>query len=384
MNPVKIIRIQSRICIGGPAIHTELLSLQLVPKGYETLLVGGAVDASEKNAADKIRQRGIHLQLIAAMGRNLSLINDVRSGWQLYRLFRREKPQIVHTHTAKAGAVGRVAAWLARVPIIVHTFHGHIFHHYFGPKKTRFFILLERLLAKISDHIIVISQRQYEDIVNHYHVSPPEKTSIIPLGFDLTAFFSIQKKQIHRKKLGLKNSDFLAAIIGRMVPIKNIQMALDVVIELKRQHFPFHLCLVGDGNLRDSLEKYAQEHAITAQVHFMGWQENMPEIYSGIDLLLLTSNNEGTPVTIIEAQACQVPVIATAVGGVPDIIIPEKTGWLVPAGATAAMTERILQIAAHPDACREITTAARKAVASRFHYTRLIQKIDELYRNLLT
>ncbi|MCK5740255.1 glycosyltransferase, partial [bacterium] len=144
------------------------------------------------------------------------------------------------------------------------------------------------------------------------------------------------------------------------------------------------LCLVGDGELRNSLETYAREHGIASQLHFLGWQENMPEIYGGIDLLLLTSNNEGTPVAIIEAQASLVPVIATAVGGVLDLITPDNNGWLVAAGDAVAMAEKILHIAAHPEVSRKITAAARNGVISRFQYTDLIQKIDDLYRDLLS
>jgi glycosyltransferase involved in cell wall biosynthesis len=266
---VKILRIQSRICIGGPAIHTEILSKYLNAEKYETILVGGALNNGEVSRIAELRQKGIHVQLIPEMGREISPLRDLFTIFKLYRLMQQEAPDIVHTHTAKAGAAGRIAACLARVPVIVHTFHGHVFHDYFGKLRTTLFIWLERILGTLTSSIITISPRQRFDIVEKYKIARPTKVKVIQLGFELERFLLLQKNVLLKNDLGLTQDEILIGIVGRLVPIKNHKMMLRVLEQLRQNGIKGHLCIVGDGELRNELELLAKEWRIQKYVHFL-------------------------------------------------------------------------------------------------------------------
>ena len=323
---IKILRIQSRICIGGPAIHTALLSKYL-PDDYETVLVGGAVEEGEFCKFDELKDDGINIRIINEMQRSANPWNDVMSVWKLYRLIKQEKPDIVHTHTAKAGAVGRAAAILAGVPLIFHTFHGHTFEHYFSRWVTAIFIGIEKLLAKFSTEIIAISPKQKTDLTQKFKIVTHSRCRVIRLGFELQPFAQLHKNGHLKNELGLSGDVFLIGIIGRLVPIKNHILALRILKALLQQEKRFHLCIVGDGPERSRLENATRELGITEHVHFTGWKEDVAHIYSGIETLLLTSLNEGTPVTLIEAMAARAPVVSTKVGGVPDLIHQHNRGF---------------------------------------------------------
>ncbi len=377
---LKIIRIQSRICIGGPSIHSEILSKYLDPERFETILIGGALDDGEKGRVEDLRRQSIQITTIAEMGREISLWSDIKALMKLYQIIHREKPDIVHTHTAKAGAIGRIAAWLAGVPVIIHTFHGHVFHHYFGKLKTWLFIQFERWLAKITTCIIVISRSQKYDIVTKFRITNKKKVITIPLGLELERFLLINKDTFHLKnEFGISRNEFLIGIVGRIVPIKNHELLLKVIKLLREQQFPVHLCIVGDGELRNELIQSAREKNILNYTHFTGWRLDMENIYSGMDLLALSSLNEGTPVAIIEAMASQVPVVATAVGGVPDLISDCETGFLSAPNDANDLAEKIRQILVNPEMTTKIIKKARKSVEKNYHYRRLIKDIQNLY-----
>ncbi len=381
---IKIIRIQSRICIGGPSIHSEILSKYLDPERFDTILLGGALDEGEKSRVADLKRKAIQIRTIGEMGREISLWSDLKALIKLYRIIRQEKPDIVHTHTAKAGAVGRIAAWLAGVPIIIHTFHGHVFHHYFGRLKTRLFIQFERWLAKITTCIIVISRSQKYDIVTRFRISPEKKVVTIPLGLELERFLLINKDNFDLKnELNIPKKEFLVGIVGRIVPIKNHELLLKAIKLLRDQQFPVHLCIVGDGELREQLTKSAREKNIFEFVHFVGWRLDMEKIYSGMDLLALSSLNEGTPVAIIEAMASQVPVVATAVGGVPDLITDGVTGLLSISNDAKDLAEKIKQILTDSEMKQKILKNARKLVERKYHYRRLIDDIQNFYEKLI-
>jgi len=382
-SKIRVLRIQSRICVGGPAIHTELLSKYLDNKRFDTILVGGALEAGEKSRIPLLREQGISVTTIPEMGRELSFWRDLRAIIKLYRLIKQEKPDIVHTHTAKAGAVGRLAAWLARVPVIVHTFHGHVFRGYFGFLKTKFFILMERLLAKISSQIVVISPAQFKDMVEIFKIAPGNKTRIIPLGFELERFLSLRKNNSLREWLNLPEKSFLLGIIGRLVPIKNHEMALQAVNRLRQTGVPAHLCVVGDGELRAKLERHVHQNGLGAFVHFLGWRLDIENIYAGIDALLLTSQNEGTPVAIIEAMASGVPVVATNGGGVGDLIQDQITGMLSPPNDYDSLVTKIRQIFESNPLRERLTVNAKSFVSGIYAYKRLVTDIETLYFSLL-
>lgn len=381
---IKIIRIQSRICIGGPSIHSEILSKYLNPERFNTILIGGALDEGEKGRVEELKRKSIQIRIIEEMGREISLWSDFKALVKLYRIIRQEKPDIVHTHTAKAGAIGRLASWLAGVPIIIHTFHGHVFHHYFGKIKTRFFIQFERWLSIITTRIIVISDSQKYDIVTKFRIAPEKKVITIPLGLELERFLLINNDNFDLKnELTIPKQEFLVSIIGRIVPIKNHELLLKAIKLLRDQQFPVHLCVVGDGELRNQLIASARDKNILKYVHFTGWRLDMEKIYSGIDLLALSSFNEGTPVAIIEAMASQVPVVATAVGGVPDLIVHGETGLLSASNDANDFAEKIKQILMNPELKFQIIQKARKSVEQKYHYKRLINDIQKFYEKLI-
>ncbi len=320
-NKFRIMRVQSRIVVGGPALHTILLSRALNNDRFQTVLVGGANKSSEKSLVKAARNQNIRCFIIPEMAREIHFYDDIISFIKLYRLIKRVKPDIFHSHTSKGGAIGRLAAYLAGVPIIFHTFHGHIFEGYFGRTKSIVFIWLEKLLARISTNIIVISESQKKDIVKKYRINSNHKTKLIPLGFEWSGFFHEDKNVNFRKQFNLPENKFLIGSIGRIVPIKDHALFIKIAHQLIQKHpSKFHFVIIGDGELREEMETDLELKGIRNYFTFTGWWNTNVNIYQNLDLLLLTSQNEGTPVAVIEALASGTPVIASAVGGVLDVM----------------------------------------------------------------
>jgi glycosyltransferase involved in cell wall biosynthesis len=380
---IKILQVQSRICIGGPAIHTEVLCKYINPDRFESILVGGALEKGEQSRIEVLKQQGIRVELMQKMGRKLSVFNDLYSLYRLYRFIRKERPQIVNTHTAKAGAVGRIAAWLARVPVIIHTFHGHVFYGYFNKWKTLFYRLPERFLARISTQIIVISPSQYEDIVFKFKIAPAHKVTLMSLGIELERFLKIKKDDVLKKELNLKPHSYLLTIIGRMVPVKNHVMSLQVLKKLIAEKLPVHLCMVGHGELFDEIQQKTKELNLQEYVHFAGWSLDIEKIYAGVDALLLTSLNEGTPITLIEAMAAGVPVVATAVGGVSDVVTDGESGYLCKVNNVDEMVLKTKNVLFDPDHTHQLIENAKMNVRKQFSYQRLITDIEEFYSGFI-
>jgi glycosyltransferase involved in cell wall biosynthesis len=377
----KVVRLIARLNIGGPAIHTVLLSRDLDPERFETVLIAGVEASGEGSMRDWALEQGVNPILIPELGREIRPFSDFKVLVTLYRFFRREKPDIVHTHTAKAGFVGRLAARLAGVPVVVHTFHGHVFHSYFGPFKTRSFIFLERLLAHLTDRIVTISCRQgYE--IERYGIASPDKIVIILLGFDLGPFLNCDA--LHgrlRNELALAEEVKLVGIVARLTQIKNHDLFLEAAALVYRRCHSVNFLIVGDGELRVALERQTNDLGLNQVVHFLGWREDLSHIYADLDLVVLTSHNEGTPVTLIEAQASARPVVATAVGGVPDIVIDGQTGLLVPPDDASALAEAMLAVLRTDSA--SMGQAGRQLVAEKFAIARLVHDIESLYDDLI-
>ena len=381
-KPIKIIRIQSRICIGGPAIHTDILS-RYMPENYQTILIGGAIEPGESCKYDELKSHGVDVRIVSYMKRKLSFLNDIKSFFRLYQIIKTEKPDIVHTHTAKAGAVGRIAAFWAGVPVIVHTFHGHTFKHYFGKLKTLYFILVEKVLGLITSQIITISPLQQRDIVDVYKIAPARKVTLIPNGFELDKFFYNHRNGVLKKALDLDKSSYVIGIVGRIVPIKNHFMALDVLKQLLEESDQFHLLVVGDGEDRKKIEKYAEKLGVEKNVRFMGWVNNIENVYEGLDVVILTSWSEGTPVAIIEALASRVPVVTTNVGGIMDILPDAYKKLTCEPGEPAEMTRQIKKLIFDKAVGKNDIESAYQLAKTHFSYKRLIKDMDVLYRQLL-
>jgi glycosyltransferase involved in cell wall biosynthesis len=333
---MKIVRVIARLNVGGPAKHVVWLSKLPVEK-YETLLVAGTVPPGEDDMGYFATEMGVSPVFIPEMSREISF-KDALTIWKLYQLFRREQPDVVHTHTAKAGTVGRVAGffyrWLTpnalrgrpRSCRFVHTYHGHIFHSYYGPMKTRAFVSIERALAKlITDRIVVLSQQQRREINEEFRVGRAEQFAIVPLGLDLEVFSKwSERAQTFRDELGLTADDFLVGIVGRLTEIKNHDLFLRAAALFKKEFAKpgvrVRFVVVGDGALRNTLEQRAAALGLADDVIFTGSRRDLEDVYPAMDVVALTSHNEGTPLTLIEAMANARPVIATAVGGVVDLL----------------------------------------------------------------
>jgi glycosyltransferase involved in cell wall biosynthesis len=303
-------------------------------------------------------------------------------------LIRRERPEILHTHTAKAGTVGRVAALLAgraRPPIVVHTFHGHVLRGYFGPVRSRFFRLLERWLARHTTTLIAVSPQVRDDLVA-LGVAAPAKFTVVRLGIELDERVSAEAngREETRRYLGIPPDRFAVGWVGRMTAVKRTDDVLDGFKRLRARGVDATLCLVGDGPDRAGLERRAHELGIIKDTLFLGYQEDVGPLYAAFDALVLPSGNEGTPVSVIEALAAGTPVVATRVGGVPDIVRDGEDGFLVEPGESEAFAERLAELARDAALRERLGAAGRARVLPRYAVERLVDDIDRLYRALLS
>ena len=339
---MKILRIIARLNVGGPARHVVWLTQGLKPEGYETLLVAGVVPPGEDDMSYIAAAAGVQPFTLPEMSREIS-VKDAVTIWKLFRLMRRERPDIVHTHTAKAGTVGRVAGlmyrWLTPAALVgqprscsfVHTYHGHVFHSYYGRLKTRLFLGIERFLARLAtDRIIVVSEQQRREINEVFRVGRREQFAVIPLGIDMSIFALWQSGQTRlRAELNADDDQVLVGIVGRLTEIKNHRLLLQAAALLKKNTAAkVRFVIIGDGNLRNDLEEQAKSLGLREDVVFLGTRNDPEDFYPALDILALTSLNEGTPLTLIEAMANARPVIATSVGGVVDLlgaVIPRDT-----------------------------------------------------------
>lgn len=381
---VKILRIITRLNVGGSSIHTILLSAYLNSDRFETILVKGREGDCEGNMQDLLRKKNICPIIIPELGREISLMKDWITFKKLFKLICKEKPDIVHTHTAKAGFLGRVAAKLAGVPIIIHTFHGHLFHSYFGYFKTKLFIFTERFLTSFSTKLIAVSENIKKDIVKKYRICNPSKIIFIPLGLELDQFLNLQgEKGNLRKELHLSEETPLIGIVARLVPIKGHQYFLETTKEVNKIYPMAKFLIVGDGELREQLENLAKQLGVRENVIFCGFRKDLTRIYADLDIVVLSSLNEGLPVTVIEALASAKPVVATNVGGTGDLIEDKITGLLVPPRNSKALAEGILYLLNNPEESIRMGKNGQRKVYPALNYTRLVRDIERLYIELL-
>jgi glycosyltransferase involved in cell wall biosynthesis len=374
----------ARLNIGGPAIHVINLTTGLDPARFESVLVTGLENPGEGSLLDLAVERGIQPVVIPEIVAEATLKpRDLKALVALYRLLRRERPHIVHTHTAKAGFVGRLAAWLVGVPVVVHTYHGHVLHSYYSPRKTWLLRRMERVLGSLTDRIIAVSEQVKRDLVD-YRVANPEKIGIIALGFELKPFLDgAVHRGSFRRELGVSNGAPLVGIVGRIFPIKNHRLFLDAAARIAAEEKAARFVVVGDGALRRQMEEHANGLGIADRVIFTGWRRDLPRIYADLDVLVVSSNNEGTPVSAIEAMASGCPVVATRVGGLPDLIDDGETGYLVPREDAHALGAAVMGLLRNHETARRIGETARARVAERFTTERLAADMERLYSDLL-
>jgi glycosyltransferase involved in cell wall biosynthesis len=388
---MKIVRIIARLNVGGPAIHVILLTHEFCKRGYESLLVAGPVPETEGNMEYYASKWNVPLIRVPELVRPLSLKNDWVAFWKIFRLLRRERPDIVHTHTAKAGTLGRAAAVLARTPIILHTFHGNIFDGYFSPAKTRLFLFIERLLARFTDRIISVSKAQSEELIHRYKIAQPNKLEIVRLGIDLDAFQGMEVSDVSQTE-DQGNRPLVIGWVGRFTEIKDPLFFVDFAAAMKSSGTPAKFVMIGDGHLRQAIEARISEYGLQTHFTLSGWQQEMAGIYSRIDLMVLTSLNEGTPVTMIEAMAASRPFVAFDVGGMPDLMTgtPQKyegfdifdNGILVGPRDIGTFVRAVSLLSQDPERRVRMGQVGRAFAFENFSKEHLVQDLEALYKKL--
>ena len=385
----KILRIINRFNLGGPTYNAAYLTKYLEPD-YETLLIGGQHDESEKSSMHILDNLGLKPIIIPEMQRSLNPYKDQIAFKKIQNIIKEFKPDIVHTHAAKAGALGRRAAYKMGVKQIYHTFHGHVFHSYFGSFKTRIFKEIEKNLAKKSTKIIAISEIQKRELSKIHKICPEKKIEVIPLGFDLERFNTDKdsKRKEFRKKWNLKENEIAIGIIGRLVPIKNHLFFIDAIQEvLKKSEFPVRAFIVGDGEEKQNIVNYIKNKNLDfsldytpARFQLTSWIKEIDRVNSGMDIICLTSLNEGTPVSLIEAQASGKPIVSTKTGGIENIVLENKTALLSEKNDLQNFSKNLLSLVNDSNK-RKLLSKFGLEKSKDFHYDQLVNNIKNLYEN---
>ena len=391
----RVLRILNRLIIGGPSKNAVYLTRYMQPD-FDTVLVIGGKEDHEQDADFLATANNIQPRCIPQMKRAISLRDDWAAYNKLKKLIKEFRPDIVHTHAAKSGALGRLAAKHSNVRVIVHTFHGHIFHSYFNSLKTNFFIRTERYLGGLSDAIIAISDVQKKELSGDFKIAAPEKFKVIPLGLDLDSF-TIDKsvKRIKfRTEFKLDDETVAIGIIGRLVPVKNHSLFLTALkYVLNNSSVKVRAFIIGDGESRASIEKLAaalgikfSQHTDKEHIHplvFTSWRTDVDTICAGVDIIALTSLNEGTPVSLIEAQAAGKPIVSTRVGGIADVVLENKTALLSDITDEKAYCNNLLQLVNDVSMRQRFSNAGQEYVLNKFGYQRLVADMSNLYSELL-
>lgn len=392
----KVLRIINRFNLGGPTFNAAYLTKYLEPN-FETLLIGGQWDESEESSQYILNNLGLKPQIIEEMKREVSFNSDREAYKKIKSIIKDFKPDIIHTHASKAGALGRLAAMNYSKAKVVHTFHGHVFHSYFGTVKTNIYKNIERALALKTDKIIAISDRQKLELTKRYKICNENKVEVIPLGFDLNKFQidNIEKRISFRKQYCIQEDEIAIGIIGRLVPIKNHQLFIDAICEVrKRTDKKVRGFIIGDGEERENLKDYARSiglHHVNgefkgdnpAPLHFTSWIKNIDWANAGLDIIALTSNNEGTPVSLIEAQASNKPIISTKVGGVKNTVLQNETALLIEQDNKEEYIEGLIQLIENEELRNRLGANGWAHVKNKFHFDRLASDMSKLYHELL-
>jgi glycosyltransferase involved in cell wall biosynthesis len=385
---IKVMRIINRFNIGGPTYNATFLTRYL-SDDFETLLLGGLPEKDESDSLYILDQYNVTPHLIEEMKRKPSLVSDVKAFLKIRKMMREFRPDIVHTHASKAGVLGRLAAISLRIPIIVHTFHGHVFHSYFSSLKTQLFKSIERFFAKKSTAIIAISPIQKEELVHVHKIVSSSKCVVLPLGFDLIRFKTKKEeaRELTRTQYNIGDDVIAVAIVGRLAPIKNHRMFLDATKLLaENTNVKCTFFIVGDGSEYNWLAEEVSE--LKDRFSHMNWVmtswiKDIATFNAGMDLICLTSTNEGTPVSLIEAQASGVAILATDVGGVRDCVKDGLTAILSPSNDTEKYASSLLELVENEKKREFLSQNSWNHVEESFHYTRLVNDMDQLYRKLV-
>ena len=390
----RVLRIINRFNLGGPAYNVAYLTKYLAPE-YETLLIGGEKEPDEESSLFIFNEMGLEPLVIEEMSRSVNFLRDIKAYYRIKKIIKEFKPDIVHTHAAKAGALGRLAAHSCGVPVVIHTFHGHVFHSYFGKVKTSIYKHVERFLTKKSSAIIAISERQKQELCVEHKIAPLQKTIVVPLGFDLSKFSDnqMEKRKTFREKYQIEEDEICIVIIGRLAPVKNHPLFLKAIQFVKSNSIKkIRAVIVGDGNLRSDLMKlcanlnldycYYPSEPKKTTIIFTSWIQDVSFPLAGSDIVCLTSFNEGTPVSLIEAQAASKSILTTKVGGIENSV-NSKAAFLVEIANEKSFFEKLLLLCNDANLRQKMALNGKEFAFKQFHYTRLVDDIKRLYASLL-
>jgi glycosyltransferase involved in cell wall biosynthesis len=389
---MRVVRIITRLNVGGPSIQAMTLSDRLRARGVETLLVHGKLGDGEGDMR-YLLSKDVETRYLSALRRPVAPLHDAIAFAQMLDVLRDVRPQIVHTHMAKAGTLGRLATALYNrtagrlAPVrIVHTYHGHVLEGYFGTPTATLFTRMERRLAAVTDAIVAISPQIRDELLRYFHIGRPDQYHVVPLGFDLTELSAIDddQRRTAREALDIPPDAHVVTTVGRLTAIKQHRLFLDVAQEVAESDPAALFVIAGDGELRAELEDYARQLGVAGRTRFLGWRRDLATIYAATDVFLLTSRNEGTPVALIESLAAGVPGVSTDVGGVGDVVESDAIGLLAPFGDAPGLARHVHTLLADPPKRRAMGARGREAVTARYDVDRLVRDIHALYQDLLT
>lgn len=390
----KVVAILNRLDIGGTAMNTFPLMNGLQEFFDVTILYGDRDSDASVISYYQINYPSINIVPVRTLNNSYNIFQDFVAINFISKWLKKEQVQLVHTHGSKAGFVGRIAAKNSKIPITIHTYHGHFFHSYFGKIKTGLFILLERYLSKITTHLITLSNSQLNDICNVYKISNTNKTSIIQLGIQPDNFIIDKEKKRNnfRDRFKLTSNQIAIGIVGRLAPIKNHYLFIDAaLLLLKNNKTNIVFFIVGDGEKTNTVKKYLSHQLKIAfgnlnDLHhfvFTSWYTEIEEVQNGLDIVVLTSSNEGTPLSIIEAQVCGKPVVVTNVGGVSDTVINNETGFVVENNNSAIIASKLKDLINDEALRLKLGQKATEFATVSFSLQKQILQTKNLYNQLL-
>ena len=390
----KVVAILNRLDIGGTAMNTFPLMNGLQEFFDVTILYGDRDSDASVISYYQINYPSINIVPVRTLNNSYNIFQDFVTINFISKWLKKEQVQLVHTHGSKAGFVGRIAAKNSKIPITIHTYHGHFFHSYFGKIKTGLFILLERYLSKITTHLITLSNSQLNDICNVYKISNTNKTSIIQLGIQPDNFIIDKEKKRNnfRDRFKLTSNQIAIGIVGRLAPIKNHYLFIDAaLLLLKNDKTNIVFFIVGDGEKTNTVKKYLSHQLKIAfgnlnDLHhfvFTSWYTEIEEVQNGLDIVVLTSSNEGTPLSIIEAQVCGKPVVVTNVGGVSDTVINNETGFVVENNNSAIIASKLKDLINDEALRLKLGQKATEFATVSFSLQKQILQTKNLYNQLL-
>ena len=383
----RVVRVIARLNVGGPSIQAIALSRHLQDRGYETRLVRGRESPREGSMDPLAEALGVRPIDLPSLRRDIGL-GDLAALLFLARQLREWQPEILHTHAAKAGTLGRLAALLSgrRPPVIVHTFHGHVLSGYFSRPVSKAFIAIERALARFTTCIVAVSDEVRDDLVR-LRIAPPERIVVIPLGFDFAGYEVPDaerraRRSSLRRSLKIPETAKLATLVARLEPIKRVDRFLRVACSMDRTD-DVRFLVVGDGKMREELQASPQAKALGERLIWAGLRDDMPDVYFASDVVAVTSDNEGTAVSAIEAHAAGLAVVSTRVGGMASIVTQGETGLLVEPEDEAALAAALEEVLQDDALRRRLGRNGADRVRSDFTLERLIADVDGLYGRLL-